>query len=92
MGIKMMKKRRDIVKEHDDRLDDVQYQILELMRKSINDKRSDGEGGIGLRILNDLKAYVQFSRKSSLGMESHDRLELSKMWFDHLTGCPTNKL
>lgn len=37
---------------------------------------------VDLGLLNSLKAMVQASSETSLGMDSHDRLEYSKLWFE----------
>ena len=76
--------RRKIVERHQDRLDKVQSKILELMTNSITDKKTNGGGGINLGFLKAFNANAQFNKESSIGMDSHDRLEYSKLWFEQL--------
>ncbi len=75
--------RRDIIEKHQMRLDNIESEIRKLMDSSMRDKKTNINGGIVLGLLIP-KANVQFSKEDSLGMESNDRLEYAKMWFEDL--------
>lgn len=75
--------RRDIVVKHQTRLDDIESEIRKLIDSSMRDNKTNINGGIVLG-LSISKVNVQFSKENSLGMESNDRLEYAKMWFEDL--------
>ena len=74
--------RRDIVEKHQKRLDNIESEIRKLIDSSMRDNKTNINGGIVLGLLS--KANVEFSKENSLGMESSDRLEYAKMWFENL--------
>lgn len=75
--------KQEIIKKHEDKLREVNANILKLMTDSMRDKKTGAGGGVDLGFLESLKASLQFSSESTLGMDSHDRLEYSKMWFEN---------
>jgi hypothetical protein len=80
-------RKEEIIKKHEDRLSEVNADILKLMTDSIKDKKAGAGGGAGggvnVGLFESLKASLQFNSESSLGIEGHDRLEYSKMWFEN---------
>ena len=77
-------RKQKIVEAHQDRVDKVQSDILEHMTKSLIDKKSGGGGEIDLGLFKALKAKLDINKETSLGMDSADRLEYSKVAFDYL--------
>ncbi len=77
-----MVRKQEIFQKHEDKLKEVNAEILNLMINSIKDKNTKAGVNVDLGLLNSLKAMVQASSETSLGMDSHDRLEYSKLWFE----------
>lgn len=77
-----MVRKQEIFQKHEDKLKEVNIEILNLMTNSIKDKNAKAGVNVDLGLLNSLKAMVQASSETSLGMDSHDRLEYSKLWFE----------
>ncbi len=75
-------RKQEIFQKHEDKLKEVNGEILKLMTDSIKDKNAKAGVNVDLGLLNSLKAMVEGSSETSLGMDSHDRLEYSKMWFE----------
>lgn len=80
---KIINHKEEIIKKHEDRLREVNADILKLMTNSIKDTKEGAGGGVNVGLLESLKASLQFNNESSLGMDGHDRLEYSKMWFEN---------
>jgi len=80
---KLIHTKERIVKEHEDKLMEVNAEILRLMNDSTKDKKTGAVGGVNVGIFESLKATVQRNSESSLDMESSDRLEYAKMWFEN---------
>ena len=76
-------RRQQFVEEHQKTLDKMQLEIMDRMTKAMVDKKSRGSGGFSF--LNTLKARFGMNTESSLGMNSHDRLEYSKLFFGYLS-------
>ncbi len=77
-----MVRKQEIFQKHEEKLREVNAEILNLMTNSIKDKNAKAGVNVDLGLLNSLKAMVQASSETSLGMDSHDRLEYSKLWFE----------
>jgi hypothetical protein len=75
-------RRQQFVEEHQKNIDKMQLEIMDRMTKAMVDRKSQGSGGFSF--LNTLKAQFGMSRESSLGMNSHDKLEYSKLFFGYL--------
>ncbi len=77
-----MVRKQEIYQKHEDKLKEVNSEILNLMTNSIKDKNAKAGVNVDLGLLNSLKVMLQASSETSLGMDSHDRLEYSKLWFE----------
>ncbi|MFZ2410116.1 MAG: hypothetical protein WAW23_00955 [Candidatus Methanoperedens sp.] len=78
----LMVRKQEIYQKHEDKLKEVNSEILNLMTNSIKDKNAKAGVNVDLGLLNSLKVMLQASSETSLGMDSHDRLEYSKLWFE----------
>ena len=71
-----------IVTQHMNSITERNNEILTLMSKQMKDKKINAGGEFG-GFLNSLKAAASLSSESTLGMDSRDRLEYAKLWFQN---------
>jgi hypothetical protein len=78
----LMLRRQEVYQKHEDKIREVNAEILKLMTNSIKDKNAKAGVDVDIGLLNSFKAMLQASSETNLGMDSHDRLEYSKLWFE----------
>ncbi len=82
MAIKdMIERKEKIVRGHAEALSEINGEILKLTSAAMRDTKTKAGGG--LRITGFLQALMDFGRESTLGMDSGDRLEYAKLWFQN---------
>ncbi|HLE46270.1 MAG TPA: hypothetical protein VI915_04730 [Thermoplasmata archaeon] len=82
MAIKdLIEQKEKIVREHVEALSQINNEILKLTGAAMRDTRTKAGGG--LKVKGFLQGLLEFGRESELGMESGDRLEYAKLWFQN---------
>ena len=77
----LIERKEEIIRNHQERLSKQNQDILSLITKTLQDKKTKGEAKIGLQKILNLLANV--THETSTGMESKDKLELAKMYFQN---------
>jgi len=77
---KLTAERRQFVEEHQKNLDKMRMEMMDKMNKAMMDKKTQGSGGFSF--LNTLKARFGMKSEASTGMNSHDKLEYSRMFLE----------
>lgn len=77
----LIQKKEEIVRQHTAKMGEINAKILQLLNEGIEDKKTGA--GVKLDLVNLFKAQASFDRQSSTGMDSRDRLELSKGFFEN---------
>ncbi|MGI0019192.1 MAG: hypothetical protein ACREAY_01835 [Nitrososphaera sp.] len=77
----LIQKKEEIVRQHAAKMGEINARVLQLLNDGIGDKKTGA--GVKLDLVNLFKAQATFDRHSSTGMDSSDRLELSKGFFEN---------
>lgn len=82
MAIKdLIERKEKIVREHVEALSRINGEILKLTGAAMRDTSTKAGGG--LKVKGFLQGLLEFGRESGLKMESGDRLEYAKLWFQN---------
>jgi len=78
---KLIGDKERIVSQHLETLGKINNEILKLTSAATRDKKAGGRGRVGITGL--FQALVGFNTDSSLEMDSRDRLEYARLWFQN---------
>jgi hypothetical protein len=77
----LIAKKEELMKFHTGKLQEINAHILELLADSLKDKKTDAVAKI--KLLEFFKASGSVTREASINMESREKLELAKGFFEN---------
>lgn len=77
----LIARKEELMKYHIGKIQEINGHILEILTGSLKDKKTDA--GAKLKLLEFFKASGNVTHEASINMESKDKLELSKSFFEN---------